>query len=246
MSTQISRSNALTTIPQKKLIRALTQTLKKCEVCSQNEEIKLSEACQTCRVINEAKQRYAKSNIPIRYWDLEMKGFKGDEILVEKYDDIVGDLNKSYDDGICLCFAGSHGIGKTYTVTNILKRAVEKGFDCLYVTLSDIVEMTTSVMSFDKIIARKELLVVDFLVIDEFDPRHMANTMDATSLYGRTLENIFRTRSQNLLPIFMCTNSPNVIESFGGSIKKSIESLMSCVEVIPVIGEDYRKVHGVS
>jgi DNA replication protein DnaC len=201
----------------------------------------LNSACQKCRYINEAKQRFANSNIPIRYWNLEMmRDFKGDENLLEKYKEIVADLSSTYKSGMCICFAGSHGLGKTLVTTNILKRASEKGYNCLYVTLSDIVELVTSSTP-EKAVARKELLMVDFLVIDEFDPRHMGGTSNATDLFGRTLENIFRTRSQNVLPIFMCTNSPNVVDSFTGPIKQSIDSLMNYVEIVPVLGQDFRR-----
>jgi DNA replication protein DnaC len=128
----------------------------------------------------------------------------------------------------------------TSVTTNILKKASVMGYNCLYTTLPDIVHMIISPQSYDKSVARQELLMVDFLVIDEFDPRFMGNT-NSSDLYGRTLENIFRTRSQNTLPTFMCTNSPNVIESFSGPIKESIESLMNYVEIVPVLGNDFRK-----
>lgn len=128
----------------------------------------------------------------------------------------------------------------TMVTTNILKRAAEKGYNCLYVTLSDIVVNAVSAISSDKFVARKELMMVDFLVIDEFDARHMGSG-PSSDLYGRQLEDIFRKRVENKLPTFMCTNSPNVIETFSGDIRLSIESLMSYVTVIPVLGRDYRK-----
>jgi len=78
------------------------------------------------------------------------------------------------------------------------------------------------------------------LVIDEFDPRYMP-TGASSDLFGRTMEDVLRRRSENQLPLFMCTNSPNVVDSFEGPIKYSIESLMNYAEVIPVLGTDFRK-----
>jgi len=240
MSFRISRSDSLITIPQRKVVEALGNTLKDCPTCSEA-NAQLDTACEKCRFINTALQRYAASNIPIRYWSLDMnRDFKGNKALLDKYNEIVDDLEGAYSRGICLCFAGSHGVGKTLITTNILKRACEKGYNCLYVTLTDIVETAIASQYSDKNIIRRELLMVDFLVIDEFDPRYMA-TDSASDLFGRTLENIFRTRSQNCLPVFMCTNSPNVIDSFVGSIKLSIESLMNYVDIVPVVGSDFRK-----
>lgn len=177
------------------------------------------------------------------YWTLKMdkESFQGDEVLMLKYEEIVTDLRKSYLDGICLCFGGKHGVGKTLTVTNILKRAVEGSYTAQYTTLSDIVHSITSKDSVDKEISWKELLLVDFLVIDEFDPRYMGSD-NAAELYGRTLENIFRSRAQNKLPTLMCTNAIDVTSGFSGALKASITSLMNYVTMVSVMGKDYREI----
>ena len=153
----------------------------------------------------------------------------------------VEDLKASYVNGTSVCFAGGHGLGKTMTATCILKKACQKGYFCLYTNLSDIVSVLTSGSGEDKFLARRELVLVDFLVIDEFDSRFMPSE-NAADLYARSLESVFRTRSQNKLPTLMCTNSPNVVESFSGQLKASISSLMSgYLKVFPVFGEDVRK-----
>lgn len=129
----------------------------------------------------------------------------------------------------------------TMSVTNIIKTASLKGYTCLYSTLSDIVAVLLSRDAEDAYAARRELMSVDFLVIDEFDTRFMQSE-NASDLFGRTLENVFRTRSQNRLPTFLCTNSPNIIEAFTGPIKMSLESLMKgYVKNVIVVGDDFRK-----
>ena len=128
----------------------------------------------------------------------------------------------------------------TLVVSSILKSACIKGYSCLYSTLSDIVNVSTQSSGEDRYLAKRELVLVDFLVIDEFDSRFMPSE-NAADLYARSLENVFRTRSQNKLPTLMCTNSPNIIESFNGSLKDSITSLMKgYMKVFPVFGEDFR------
>lgn len=242
MTFLLPRSQALQTVPQRKIVEALEQTIRNCDICSKKENVKLDhDICNICNIRNKALKRYSESNIPVKYWFLEMeRDFKGDEVLLEQYKLITSNLRKSYQDGVAICLAGLYGRGKTMTVTNVLKRASEKDYSCLYVNLNDVVNIFTSQSSEDRTMARKELLLVDFLVIDEFDPKYMSN--DKTSdLFGKILEEIFRTRSQNNLPILMCTNSPNVVESFVGNIKQSIQSLMSCVNIIPVLGKDFRK-----
>lgn len=165
--------------------------------------------------------------------------FVGDKVLLEKYKEMVSNLKQTYDNGSALCFMGGHGIGKTMVVTNILKRALERGYSGLYVNLNDIiVAMVTNHEGRAQV--RGEFLTVDFLIIDEFDPRYMGSD-NASDMFGRVLEDIIRIRAQNGLPIFMCTNSPNVVESFQGPLKQSITSLMNYFIKVPVLGKDLRK-----
>ncbi len=211
---ELQRSRALNNIPQKKL----QYFLKKIE--SGNEDSK------TKYIKSIAINRYAEANIPIEYWMLKMENdFQGDTRLLAKYNEYIKDINESYLNGVSICFAGNTGLGKTFTQCSILKKAVEKGHSALYTTLSDIVSVLTQSHNDEKFIARKELTLVDFLVIDEFDSRFFASE-NAADLYAKTLETIFRTRSQNKLPTLMCTNSPNIIESLHGGLKQSIESLL--------------------
>lgn len=223
------RSKALNNIPQRKFQEIINSVNKEEDFNVKN--VKLI-----------AINRYAESNIPIEYWTLKMeKDFYGDNRLLNKYNEYVVDLKKSYLDGTSICFAGSHGLGKTFTISSILKKASNKGFTCLYTTLSDIVNVLTSANNEEKFLARRELTLVDFLAIDEFDSRFISSD-NAADLYARTLENVFRTRSQNKLPTLMCTNSPNIIETFNGPLKASIDSLMKgYLKLFPVFGEDYRK-----
>lgn len=225
-----TRSRALNNIPAKKLQEELSNIQNGVD----------SPDIKNVKLI--AINRYAESNIPIEYWKLKMeKDFVGDSRLRQKYDEYVTDLKQSYITGSSICLAGLHGVGKTMTVTCILKKACQKGYSCLYTTLSDIVAVLTQAGGEDKFLARRELVLVDFLVIDEFDPRFMA-TENAADLYARSLEGVFRARSANKLPTLMCTNSPNVVESFHGSLKASINSLMKgYTKVFPVLGEDIRQ-----
>jgi DNA replication protein DnaC len=229
-SLDFARSKALNSIPQKKLL----------DILSSIEHSNDDPSTKTIKMI--AVNRYAESNIPIEYWSLKMeRDFKGDPKLLEKYNEYTADIKSAYLNGTSICFAGSHGLGKTFTISCILKKASHSGYSCLYSTLGDIVHITTHGLGEDKYLARRELTLVDFLAIDEFDSRFMSSD-NAADLYARSLENVFRTRSQNKLPTLMCTNSPNIIESFNGPLKESISSLMKgYLKIFPVFGEDFRK-----
>lgn len=242
MLIHLSRSEALNCIPRRKLQERQQSIIRSCEICSQTNTGELDGLCEKCSRKIVACNRFTESNIPLEYWSLKMDwDFKGDPRLLTKYTELATDIRKVFTDGVSICFAGNHGCGKTMTTTALLKLAALKGFTCLYTTLSDAVNVLTSAPIEDRFTARKELTMVDFLAIDEFDPRFIA-TENAADLYARTLETIFRTRAQNQLPIFMCSNSPNVVETFSGPLHDSINSLMQgYMTMFPVLGSDFRK-----
>ena len=225
------RSKSLNNIPQRKLKDAINAV-------NQGTD---SHQDKSTKIL--AINRYAESNIPIEYWYLKMdRDFKGDARLIAKHDEYIADLKSAYQGGSSICFAGGHGLGKTMTITCILKKAVVKGYSCLYTTLSDIVNVLTQGDSDAKFLARRELAMVDFLAIDEFDPRFMPSE-NAADLYARSFESVFRARSQNKLPTLMGTNSPNPVESFKGQLRDSIDSLMKgYIHIFRVLpGQDIRK-----
>jgi DNA replication protein DnaC len=170
--------------------------------------------------------------------------FKGPKKLVEVYLNATSDLNKSYVNGLSFCLAGTHGAGKSTTCANILKKASQKNFTTLFTNLNDVVSALTIAPSEEKYLARKELTEVDFLVVDEFDSRHLSNSDNAIDLFGRTLEYVIRARLQNKLPIILVSNSPNPVETFTGALKESIQSLMTKLPLIPILGQDIRKLQG--
>lgn len=191
-------------------------------------------------VMVEAIQRYAQANIPVDYWFLDMYEFKGDKVLQKRYDEIVQDIPRSYKKGVRLCLAGKHGVGKTMVCACILKRVVETGqFGALYVNMTDIVNIMASPDADKKYSARRQLLSVDFLVIDEFDSRFIG-TDNAADLFGRILEPTIRARVQNQLPLLLCTNTVKVEEAFNGPLRDSIRSLMYKIRRVPVLGNDWR------
>jgi DNA replication protein DnaC len=224
----IVRSPSLNNLPSRKIQDAL--------LAIENS----SEDLATKAIKKTVIHRYAEANIPTAYWTLKMeKDFHGDPRLLNKYQEYITDLKVSYQEGKSICLAGKHGVGKSLTLICILKKATIKGYSTLYTTLSDIVGALTQGQ--DKYNAKQELIGVDFLAIDEVDGRFFS-TDQAADLYCRSLEIVFRSRAQNQLPTLIATNSPNVVESFNGSLKDSMSSLMQgYMEELSVVGQDFRK-----
>lgn len=226
MDTQFSQSPFLN-IPRRKLDDALEDIL---VAQSTNGVLTPGGAALTT-----AFTRYYDANIPVDYWWREMTDWSGPAVLGRVYAEVTKDIKESYKKGERAFFAGKHGIGKSMVSCCILKRAVEKQYSSLYVNLTDIIHIMLNASHEVKSQARETLLSVDFLVIDEFDARFMG-TENAADLFGRILEPIMRTRIQNRMPLFFCTNSVKVEESFSGPLRASIESLMKVVKLVPVIG----------
>lgn len=209
--------------------------LKKCPLKDRSEGC----LCSTCFVIMQAYRRYQDANIPIAYWQLSMsRHFVGYPPLLARYEAIVSDLKAHYLAGKTVCVAGPHGTGKTLFATSILKKTCDKGFTALYTQFSDVVN--SLLYAPDKLEVKDDLITSSFLVIDEMDPRFYPS-QSASELFGRTLENVFRCRLQNSLPTILITNSPNPAASFTGAMKDSLSSLFSTMEVLPIVGEDFRK-----
>lgn len=225
-----SYRNPLITIPERKINEIIQSIVNSFPEGTSSKE---------CYILIEACNRWGQANIPVDYWFLDMDEFVGDKTLVKKYNEVTVDIEKAYAQGLKLCFAGSHGLGKSYVCSCILKRVVETGRSALYTTLSDIISIMTS-KDEAKDDVRRELIEVDFLVIDEFDPRFMGTSDLAVDLYGRIIEPVIRTRIQNKLPLLLCTNNPKPTSGFQGALKESISSLFSTIQIVPVLGKDHR------
>lgn len=218
--------------------------LQDCKECSQKNK-SLNEVdgiCEKCSVKTTAFYRYYEANIPVEYWGFSMNNYKGPRIFRKVYDDCIENIRVVYSDGKNFSLLGDHGIGKTTVATAILKRMSEKNYNCLYTTLTDIVNVLIESPFDEKYAAKKELTQVDILCIDELDSRFFTASENTADLFGKALENIIRTRLANKLPNIFVSNSPNMLEGFNGAFKASLESLMSDVKEFVARGLDHRKI----
>lgn len=192
--------------------------------------------CRQCNVHYANMLRCKSANIPAAYWStIELEH----PALQKLLDAFTRDTAHSYSTGKRVCLAGSHGIGKTTCATEILKRVTAQGYTAFYMTVPDAISQLTDADSEHRYELRRTLQT-DFLVLDELDPRHIANSDAASDLFGRTIESIIRHRIQNVLPFVLVTNSPNPLLAFNGSVHASLESLFRTIEQVNVIGDDKR------
>ena len=121
----------------------------------------------------------------------------------------------------------------------ILKSAIKKGYTAYYTTAIDILN---EIVKKDSYLFRDLLKKVDFLVIDELDSRFFPSD-SSKELFSSIYENIFRTRSHNLLPTIICTNETNgILNVFYGAAVNAISSLnKQYLKIYPIAGKDFRK-----
>lgn len=198
-------------------------------------------ACIRCTKVQAMIDKMGDSNIPVGYWFLNMKGFKGPQQLADVTNEYIKDLDVNYLSGKSICVSGNQGIGKTLSAICILKAALKANRSAYYITASD---MMSEVANYDNNVnIRKILRESDFLVIDELDSRFFTSD-SVKEFFSSIYENIFRFRSHNTLPTILCTNeTENVLNVFSGQCVQSIKSLHTQYLInYPMAGLDVRNV----
>lgn len=198
--------------------------------------------CAICQRYCSFVDEMAEAGIPVDYWFREFDTWYGDkEFWQWMTSSYVSDLDCVYREGKVLCLCGHRGVGKTMAACSVLKAALLKGFTAHYTSLVDAVD---NLVSDDAHEYRRLLKTVDFLVVDEVD-RRFFSSVNSGILYGNHFESIMRTRTQNRLPMVMCSNAGSIDEIFAGEFQDSFRSLRAQFLVEWVIrGQDARKAKG--
>lgn len=194
--------------------------------------------CPICVRYGSFVDQMAEAQIPVDYWFREMEGFYGEEAFGNAVKAYIAGIGAEYARGQVLCMSGPRGTGKTMAACAILKAAILQEYEARYCTLVEAIDM---LLSSEAHAFRRGLRQWDFMVLDEVDQRHFSSP-GSRDLYSRHFEDILRTRTQNRLPLVICTNSQDPGEIFQGQFKESFDSLRSqFFRELPACGSDARK-----
>jgi len=223
-------------IPQRKIETEKKRIVNKCAKCG-------GASCPSCQMYCSFVDQMASAGIPVDYWFRDMSQWYGDEEfgkwLIDEY---ISNIPEVYADGKVLCLCGHRGVGKTMAACAILKKAILKGYSTHYTSFNDAVDVMVSEESYEY---KRMLKMTDFLVLDEVDQRFFG-TVNKGILYGTQFESILRMRTQNRLPMVMCTNAGELDKIFSGEFEMSFKSLRSQFFIEKVVrGMDARKTKGV-
>lgn len=219
---------------ERKMQSVFNKNIKNCEKCG-------GEKCEVCAGKNNRFRLYSAAGIPVRYWGLAFSDFAGDKRFGEKIKGIISDIDGFFEKGESLAFVGNLGTGKTYAGCCILKKAIVSKYDCHYTQMTEVISKTLSRKT-DSNDYLSYLTSVDFLMLDEFDPRHIFNSEKAEKLFGSTLEYVLRARFQNEIPTILCSNAEDIDEVLSSDFGIAFSSLRNMyMNVVCVSGKDFRK-----
>lgn len=217
-----------------KLKRIKDSVRKKCKLCE-------GSGCSECAPKLSRIDKYASANIPVGYWSGPWASYTGDENFKKTIADRITNVERVYDEGESFLFVGGHGTGKTYASCCILKKALTFGFSSRYLEMASLINQMLS-KEIDTHALLEDLVSVDFLVIDEFDPRWIYPSENVERMFGSSLEYVLRSRFQNELPTILSTNMVDVDNILVGKAAKAFKSLKGqYLNVIYVAGKDYRQ-----
>ena len=178
---------------------------KKTELFAQGQ--KQGNTKQQCAVLFEFYLQQAEANIPIRYWDYKLEDLTWCPQAAKKMQKYIDKIETAHTKGIGLFLFGNNGLGKSLSAALVLQEALRKNYTARWSMLSELLALSSDgVYNKDAREAfRKEILEVDFLVVDDVDKTFVSQKSNYTNIH---IDYLFRTRSNHCLPTLVTSNLP--------------------------------------
>jgi len=180
---------------------------------------------------------YIRSNIPYEYWFKDLSDFHGRREYEKEVKDYIDNIDNYYKHAVGVFLWGKNGTGKTLLAVTIIKAALEKKYNCFFVSYSEILSMFTSSWKSDsaKLAFEKNIENSDFLIIDDLGKENKSSLSE--SILDKTIR--YR-RSPTII-----TSNRNVEELKTDYSHRCGESLVSLIYGkmihMHMLGSDFRK-----
>lgn len=218
-----------------KLKKLKVQLQKDCTQCK-------GSGCIYCSARFDLYERCAASMIPIKYWDLKLEDINK-TIGVDRIKMYINQLSLAYDNGHGLFISGKNGNGKTLAACSVGKEALKKDYSVRFTFLNEIITSFSDAMydSSWRAQLKKDILEVDFLIIDDIDKAYIS---EDSKYVNSILDTLFRTRVQNCRPVIITANVglDSILKSKEEVFSKSLLSLFDeSLLQVAFVGNDKRK-----
>ena len=186
----------------------------------------------------------ARAGVPVKFYEAELDQFDKCLPAKKKIESYIRKIDQAFEKGIGLYCCGGQGLGKSFCEAIIAKGALRKGYSVLFTTLSEIInQFGDGFYDKDQREAyRREVLEVDFLIVDDID-KTLMNTEKSISYIAAAFDQLFRTRSNELLPTIFSSNKTkeDFFKNSPGTFGVSAVSLLAehLIEVL-FTGKDRR------
>jgi len=198
--------------------------------------------CMVCASKYDLMEMIAMSMIPIKYWKFKLSDLKQEMIGVKEIKTYISRLSEAHKEGVGVFAYGKNGNGKTLCACLIGKEALKQGYTVRFTFLGEIISAFADAMydqeAQNKL--RKDILEVDFLIIDDIDKAYIS---EKSKYVDSILDTLFRTRVQNKLPVVITANKTigEILTSHEEVVSKSLLSLFDeSVVSILFMGNDHR------
>jgi DNA replication protein DnaC len=179
-------------------LKELKKELKaKCTHCN-------GKGCIKCSSQFDLFERCAHSGIPLKYWNLDLNDLE-ENTSVKNIKSYMSKLDLAYKQGQGLFIFGKNGNGKTLSACAIGKEALRQNKTVRFTFLGEVISSFMNSMYDQKQrdALRKDILGVDFLILDDVDKAYISKD---SAYVNSILDTLFRTRVQNCRPVIMTSN----------------------------------------
>jgi len=189
---------------------------------------------------NVRVEKMLHAGILEKFWDLELKDFKGDKKALEISLKYVDKFDEMFEEGIGLYYLGNTGVGKTYLMIGVMKEILfqRKKYSVQFASLSGIVDVFAGSWwsEVEKRKWHKQIRNVHLLGIDDIGKEFRGRS----GLTEAVFDNLLRYRVYRKLPtLFTSNKEPIEIKSnYGESV---VSLLAGCIYGVKVRGSDFRK-----